>query len=68
MSTLDFSNPVKLKNPLQGEEDLIYKITNVNDVTRRCYIQLVSSLPGIDPNIAPQELVSIEDLENIELK
>lgn len=68
MNTIDLSKPVKLKNPLQGEEDLIYKITNFNDVTRRCYIQLVSSLPGINPRIAPQELISIEELENIELK
>lgn len=65
MSPIDISKPVKLKDPLQGEEDLIYKITNFNDVTQRCYIELVSSLPGINPGIAPQELISIEELENI---
>lgn len=65
MSPIDISKPVKLKDPLHGEEDLIYKITNFNDVTQRCYIELVSSLPGINPSIAPQELISIEELENI---
>lgn len=66
MRTIDRSRPVKFKNPLQGEEGLIFNISNFNEVTRRCYIQLVSSLPGINPNLAPQELVSVDDLVNIE--
>ena len=65
MSPIDISKPVKLKYPLHGEEDLIYKITNFNDVTQRCYIELVSSLPGINLGLSPQELISIEELENI---
>lgn len=66
MNSIDKSKPVKFKNPILGEEGLIFNITNFNDVTRRCYIQLISSLPSINPIISPQELVSIEDLENIE--
>jgi len=66
MSMIDYSKPVRFKNPLSGEEDLIFNITNYNDVSRRCYIQLISPLTGINPIISPQELVSIDDLENIE--
>ncbi len=66
MNTIDYSKPVRFKNPLSGEEGLIFNITNYNDVSRRCYIQLFSSLPGINPIISPQELVSVDDLENIE--
>ena len=66
MNIIDYSKPVKLKNPLPREEGLIFNICNFNEVTRRCYIQLVSSLPSINPNIAPQELVSVDDLVNVE--
>jgi hypothetical protein len=66
MNTIDCSKPVRFKNPLQGEEGLIFNVSNFNEVTRRCYIQLVSSMPGINPNIAPQELVSVDDLINVE--
>jgi len=66
MNTIDYSKPVRIKNPFPGEEDLIFNITNYNDVTRRCYIKLMSSLPGINPIISPQELVHIDDLEYIE--
>lgn len=66
MNAIDCTRPVRFKNPLSGEEGLIFNITNYNDVSRRCYIQLISSLPGINPIISPQELVSIDDLENIE--
>lgn len=66
MNTIDYSKPVRFRNPLQGEEDLIFNISNFNEVTRRCYIQLINALPGISPNISPQELVSIDDLVNLE--
>lgn len=65
MKTIDFSNPVKLKYPQSGEENLIFKVTNLNEVTNRCYIEPVTSLPGINMNLVPQELVSIEEIEFI---
>ena len=64
MKTLDLSLPVILKNPQPGEENLIYKVTNYNKNTNRCYIELITPLPGLNMNIAPQELVSIADIEN----
>ena len=63
---IDYSRPVRLKSPLLGEEDLIFNITNYNDVTKRCYIQLISPLPGINPIISPQELVFVNDLVNVD--
>ena len=64
MKTIDLSRPVKLKNPQNGEENLIYQVTNMNEVTNRCYIELVSPLQGLNKNLAPQELVSIAEIEN----
>lgn len=66
MNTIDINNPVKLVNPLPGEEYLIFKITNFNEVTERCYIELINDLPGINKELAPQELVSLNDLVNVE--
>ncbi|HEY3372391.1 MAG TPA: hypothetical protein VGK10_16165 [Prolixibacteraceae bacterium] len=66
MKTLDLSKPVRLRNPQKGEESLVYKVTNLNEVTNRCYIELVTPLPGINRNLAPQELVSITEIENAE--
>lgn len=66
MPVLELSKLVRFKNPLPGEEDLIFNITNYNDVTKRCYIQLINPLNGISPIISPQELVSIDDLVNVE--
>tara|TARA_R110002050_G_scaffold85135_1_gene181726 strand:+ start:11892 stop:12086 length:195 start_codon:yes stop_codon:yes gene_type:complete len=63
--TLDITKSVKLKNPQEGEENLIYNVTNFNEATNRCYIELVSSLPGLNPGFPPQELVSVSDIENI---
>lgn len=65
MELLDITRPVKLKNPQKGEENLIFKVVNFNDVTNRCYIELISKLPGLNPNLPPQELVSISEIENI---
>ena len=64
MNTIDFSKPVKFKNPQPGEESLIFAVTNVNEITNRCYIQVLN-LEGFN-QIPPSELVSIEDIENIE--
>jgi hypothetical protein len=65
MKTIDLSKPVKFKNPQPGEENLTYKVTNINEVTNRCYIEVVN-LPGFNNSISPSELVSIEDIENAE--
>lgn len=64
MNTIDLSKPVKFKNPQPGEEDLIFNVTNYNEVTKRCYIQVLN-LKGFD-KIPPTELVSVEDIENID--
>ena len=66
MKTLDLLRPVILKNPQPGEENLVYKVTNMNEVTNRCYIELVTPLPGLNMAIAPQELVLITEIENSE--
>ncbi len=58
---IDISKPVKLRNPEEGEENLIFKIVNYNEGTRRCYIEPVNSALSIPP----QELVSIDDVENV---
>ncbi len=63
METLDFSKPVKLKNPEAGEEKLIFRVTNYNEVTNRCYIELIDQDTS-NLTILPQELVSINDIEN----
>ena len=47
------------RNP--GETDCLYRIDNVNEITKRCYIELLDcNLP-----LAPQELVSFEMIEKI---
>ena len=49
----------KLKNPDKGEENIVYEIVNVNDVTKRVMIKPIN----INMNILPIELVSIDDLK-----
>ena len=66
MKILDITKHVKFKNPQLGEENLIYRVTNLNEVTNRCYIELISPLAGISPTLMPQELVSIAEIENVE--
>ncbi len=58
---VDILKPVKLRRPEKGEEKLIFKIVNYNEGTRRCYIEPVNSTLSIPP----QELVSIDDVENV---
>ena len=66
MKSLDLTKTVKLKNPQSGEENLIFRVANFNEVTNRCYIELVSLLPGLNRSFPPQELVSITEIENAE--
>lgn len=66
MKTIEFSRLAKLKHPQPGEENLTFTVTNVNEVTNRCYIELITPLPGVNMNLAPQELVSIDEIEMIE--
>lgn len=56
---LNLKQPVKFINPQSGEENIIYTITNYNEVTERCYIE------PINLDLKSQELVSINDLVNI---
>ena len=58
---IDIEKPVKLKQPEQGEEKIIYKVVNYNEETQRCYIEPTN----LDLPIPPQELVSVDDIENI---
>lgn len=58
---IDIAKPVKLSSPEPGEEHLIFRVTNYNEVTNRCYIQPLNG----KLNIVGQELVSINDIENI---
>lgn len=58
---LNMAEPVKLVNPEPGEENIIYIITNYNEVKERCYIEAVN----LNSTFPPQELVSIDDIENI---
>jgi len=67
MKILDITKPVRLKNPQAGEENLIFQVTNFNEVTNRCYIEPISPLAGIGSStIKPQELVSVTEIENAE--
>ena len=66
MKSLDLTKPVKLKNPQPGEVNLIFRVANFNEVTNRCYIEPVSSLPELNMILPPQELVSISEIENAE--
>lgn len=64
MKNIDLQKPVKLVNPQQGEEKLIYKVVNFNEVTNSCYIEPLN-LKKWNKNLLPQELVSLGDIENI---
>jgi hypothetical protein len=64
MTTIDFTKPVRLKYPQLSEKELVYMVTNFNEVTQRCYIS-VMNLGSFQGCLAPSELVSINDIENI---
>lgn len=60
---IDITKYVKFKNPEDPEEGkLVFKITNYNEGTQRAYISPVNSGMAIPP----EELVSVDDLENTE--
>jgi|GEM_PF-2154065 len=60
---LDLSKPVKFIKPQYKEEaKLIFKVVNYNEVTERVYIQPLN----LDLAFPGQELVSIEDIENVD--
>ena len=65
MTHLDLLKPVKFKNPAPGEEGLIFWVTNYNEVTNRCYIE-VQNLPNWGESLKPQQLVSVDDLINVD--
>lgn len=67
METIDLSRPVKFKNPQAGEEDFIFSILNYNEVTNRCIIQ-AQNLPNWGDALLPTELVSVDDIVNVENK
>ncbi len=58
---IELDKPVRLKFPSEGEEDIIYKVVNYNEITGRCYIEPTN----LNLSIPPQELVSINELMNI---
>jgi len=64
MKSLDLNKLVRIKNPQKGEENLIFRVVNFNEVTSRCYIELVTPLPGLSMKLPPQELVSVNDIVN----
>jgi hypothetical protein len=64
MKNINLQKPVKLVYPQPGEEELIYKIVNFNEVTNKCYIEPIN-LKNWEKSILPQELVSIDDIEAI---
>jgi hypothetical protein len=65
MTHLDLLKPVKFKNPTPDEEGLVFLVTNYNEVTNRCYIE-VQNLPNWGESLKPQQLVSADDLINVD--
>jgi hypothetical protein len=64
---IDISKPVRLINPEKGEENLVFKVTNYNEETQRCYISPIN-LSNWNNQITPEELVSINDIKNIDIE
>lgn len=61
---IDLSKPVIFIRPLnKAEAKLIFTVVNYNEVTKRVYIQPLNS----NLTFPPQELVSIDDIENTEI-
>jgi len=58
--TIDFNNPVKFSNPIsEFEKTAQFLVVSHNPGTQRVYIEYICDLP-----IKPQQLVSINDIEN----
>lgn len=64
MTNLDITKPVRFINPQPGEEELIYRVVNHNELTLKCYIEPIN-LKNWDKALLPQELVSTDDIENL---
>lgn len=58
---MKIGDKVKFKEPMKGEENLTFMVTNVNDETGRILIELFDSGMAINPT----ELVKMEDVELI---
>lgn len=58
---MKIGDKVKLTDPMKGEENLTFVVTNVNDETGRILIELFDSGMAINPT----ELVRMEDIELI---
>lgn len=58
---IDITKHVKLVNPQDGEERIIFKVTDYNEVTQRCVIAPID----FDFAFIAGELVSINEIENI---
>lgn len=65
MKPIDLTRPVKFKEPTLEEENLVFRVTNYNEVTNRCYIEVLN-LPNWDKGLKPQFLVSKNDIVNID--
>ena len=57
---IELNKLVRLKFPQEGEENIIYKVVNYNEITGKCYIEPTN----LNFPIPPQELVSINELIN----
>jgi len=58
--TIDFNKPVKFSNPMsEFEKTATFMVVNHNTVTDRVYIEHICDMP-----IKPQQLVSVNDIEN----
>jgi len=62
---IDISKLVKFIHPEPGEENIIFRVINYNEQTKRCYINPLN-LKGWTKGLEPEELVSVHELENIE--
>jgi len=66
MKSIDLKKLVRIRNPQRGEESLVFKVVNFNELTDRCYIELITPLSGLSMRIPPQELISVNDIVNVE--
>lgn len=59
--TIDFNKPVKFSKPQsEFEKTATFMVRQHNESNGRVYIELICDLP-----IKPQQLVSINDIENV---
>lgn len=58
---MKIGDKVKLTDPMEGEENMTFVVTNVNEETGRILIEWIDSGMAINPT----ELVRMEDIELI---